>query len=135
MHEGYGEIGAVRQSGDTGEHDARRPWVAALFYVPLYLICAGGAGLLWPHPKTLLGLFALTAGLVIWRWHDRSDLCFFFTAFVLGPLGEAFAAGLGAWQYAKAELVIPLWLPFAWGITMLFLKKTAEALTGKRMSD
>ena len=97
-------------------------------YVPIYLLCALGAGLLWRHPTTLLVIFAVASAVLLWRWHTRADLFFFFVPVFHGPLGELFAVHFGAWKYADAPLGLPIWLPLAWGIAMLFMKKTAEAL-------
>ena len=66
--------------------------------------------------------------LLMSKWHDRSDLLFYSIAFVLGPLGEAFAVHFRAWEYAKPLYLIPVWLPFLWGIFGLFLKKLCETL-------
>ena len=112
------------------ESTQKRPRLrfALLSYVPIYLMCALSAGLLWRHPGFLFTIYLVTAAMLLYRWHTRADLFYFFVPFLLGPLGEIFAVGLGAWQYSKAALGVPLWLPLAWGIAMLFMKKTADAL-------
>jgi hypothetical protein len=68
--------------------------------------------------------------IMLLRWHTRSDIAYFFLAFVLGPAGEFVAIHYGAWRYAEPAILIPIWLPFAWGISGLFLKKATEALSG-----
>jgi hypothetical protein len=60
------------------------------------------------------------------RWHSRSDLIFYFVAFSLGPAGEVVAVYCGAWEYSKPFYLIPIWLPFLWGIAALFMKKISE---------
>jgi hypothetical protein len=65
---------------------------------------------------------------VLWRWYSRGNLIFYFVAFVLGPLGEIFAVHGGAWTYSKPLFLIPIWLPFLWGIAALVFKKVAETL-------
>ena len=62
------------------------------------------------------------------KWHERSDVIFYLVAFALGPIGEVFAIYLGAWQYSKPFYLIPIWLPFLWGISALFVKKLSETL-------
>ena len=101
----------------------------ALAYSPLYLLCFALAGLLWDRPVLLAGCYLVMSALMLWRWHRRSDLAYFFLALSLGPLGEMFAVSRGAWTYAEPAFLVPLWLPLAWGISGLFLKKTVEALT------
>jgi hypothetical protein len=65
---------------------------------------------------------------MLYRWHTHSDLAHFFLAFVLGPTGEFVAIHFGAWNYSAPALLIPFWLPLAWAISGLYLKKTTEAL-------
>jgi hypothetical protein len=62
------------------------------------------------------------------KWHTKSDLIFYFVAFVLGPLGELIAIYFGAWGYTEPFYFIPIWLPFLWGIAALFMKKLSETL-------
>lgn len=106
----------------------KRTVLAAARYLPLYLACAALAGLLWRRPVVLtLCYAALSAGLLL-RWHSRRDLVYYFVPFVLGPAGEALAVSLGAWAYPPPARFLPLWLPFAWGIAMLFMHRVAEAV-------
>jgi Protein of unknown function (DUF2878) len=65
---------------------------------------------------------------MLYRWHTHSDLAHFFLAFVLGPTGEFIAIHFGAWNYSASFFLIPFWLPLAWAISGLYLKKTTEAL-------
>lgn len=102
--------------------------VVLLQLLPAYLACVLAAGLLWQRPRTLLLVYCLLSVILLWRWHTRSDLFFFFVPCVLGPLGELVAVKLGAWSYPEPNGVLPIWLPLAWGIAMLFMKRTAETL-------
>ena len=102
--------------------------VQALLYFPIYLACIALAGLLWAQPMLLVAIYlALTAAL-LYKWHSRSDLIYYFVPFVLGPAGELFPVLMGSWKYSLAPHHIPLWLPFVWGVAGLFMKKTSEAL-------
>lgn len=65
------------------------------------------------------------------RWHSSSDVGFFVLAAILGPLGEIVCILFGAWRYALHWIDIPIWLPIAWGIAGLYLKKTTEVLTAR----
>ncbi len=109
----------------------KRPQIArALSYLPLYMLCFGLASALWRSPGILAACYVVMSCFMLLRWHTRSDLAYFFLALALGPLGELVAVHYGAWKYAAPAptLLIPIWLPLAWGISGLFLKKTTEAL-------
>src|SRR5512134_459191 len=103
--------------------------IAAL--LSIYVLCIVLTCLLWPSPIILSGCLLSIGVSMLIRWHSRTDLLFYFVAFVVGPLGEAFAVRSGAWTYAKPIFLIPLWLPLLWGIAALFLKKLCESLTAK----
>ena len=102
----------------------------ALLYFPFYVLTFALASVLWERPLLLAGCYLAMSVFMLWRWHRPSDLAYFFLALALGPLGEMAAVSRGAWTYAQPAFLVPLWLPLAWGISGLFLKKTVEALTG-----
>lgn len=102
----------------------------AASYLPFYVLCIALASALWQVPGVLTTCYVVLGGGMLLRWHTRSDLAYFFLAFVLGPAGELVATHYGAWQYTKPAFLIPLWLPLAWGISGLFFKRAAEALSG-----
>jgi hypothetical protein len=66
------------------------------------------------------------------KWHTKSDLCFYFVAFILGPIAEVAAIYSGTWTYSKSFFLIPIWLPFGWGIASLIIKKISETLVEKK---
>lgn len=99
-----------------------------LLYLPYYVVCFALAGLLWQRPLWLLAAYAVLSAAMLWRWHRPADLAFYAVPAVLGPLGEMFAIYHGAWEYARPLVLIPIWLPPAWGCAALFMKKTADAL-------
>lgn len=109
-----------------------RRWLTAIAYFPIYMVLIGLAATLWSRPGLLTACYLVLGALLLWRWHARSDVGFFLLAGVLGPLGEVVCIKLGAWQYAEPWWVIPIWLPPAWAIAGLYLKKTTEALTGAK---
>ena len=94
----------------------------------IYVLCIALTCLLWSHPVVLSACFVLISVLMLYRWHSKTDLLFYFVAFLLGPLGEAIAVRSGAWMYAEPSFLIPLWLPLLWGIAVLFFKKLCGAL-------
>lgn len=100
--------------------------------ITIYVLCLSMVSLLWQKPLTLLLGLAVISVLMLQRWHGRADLFFYSTGFVLGPLGEAMAVNFGAWSYAKAQFLIPIWLPFLWGIASLLVKRLCDTFLKMR---
>ncbi|MFZ1011241.1 MAG: hypothetical protein WAN65_30660 [Candidatus Sulfotelmatobacter sp.] len=100
----------------------------AVLYLPYYAACIALASALWRDPFFLLSGYIGLSAIMLWRWHSVQDLIFFAVPFFLGPTGEAIAIYHGAWQYAKPLILVPMWLPFAWGCAALYMKKTSDAL-------
>ncbi len=94
----------------------------------IYALCIVLTSFLWSHPLVLGACFVLISVFMLYRWHTKGDVLFYFIAFVLGPLGEAILVHSGAWMYTKPSFLVPLWLPLLWGIVVLFLKKLCESL-------
>jgi len=99
-----------------------------VFELCIYIISIILAGIFWHEPVILAIFYVVISVIMLTKWHEKSDLIFYFVAFGLGPIGEAFAIYLGAWQYSKPFYLIPIWLPFLWGISALFVKKISETL-------
>jgi len=99
--------------------------------IGIYALCVALAGFLWRNPAILALCYIFISFFLLYRWHTNSDLIFYFTAFVLGPIGELVATYHGAWKYSKPIFLIPIWLPFLWGIALLVMKKLSETLTKK----
>jgi hypothetical protein len=104
------------------------------FELGSYALCIILAGWLWPKPVTLTICYAAISIVALIKWHTKSDLLFYFVTFVLGPMGESVAIYLGAWKYSNPLYLIPLWLPFLWGICALFMKHISETIvtSGKK---
>jgi hypothetical protein len=94
----------------------------------IYVVCVVLASFLWQKPVILFLCYLLISIVMLWKWHTRSDLVFYFVAFLLGSMADIIAVHFGAWEYSKPFYLIPSWLPFLWGITALFIKKISEAL-------
>jgi len=58
----------------------------------------------------------------------QKDTFFYVVAFILGSSGEFVAVYAGAWEYSKPFYLIPVWLPFAWSISALFMKNISEII-------
>ncbi|MEE9270479.1 MAG: DUF2878 family protein [Candidatus Krumholzibacteria bacterium] len=100
----------------------------------IYVAAVALAGYLWTRPLVLLLCYVVISIVMLRRWHTRSDVVFYSVAFVFGAAADVVAVHRGAWEYASTPL-IPVWLPFLWGIAALLLKKiseTFEALAKKR---
>jgi hypothetical protein len=104
---------------------------AILSELSVYVVAIGLVSLLWRNPLVLTGCYIGMSILVLYRWHTRSDLFFYCVAFVLGPTAEAVAVHSGAWEYSEPSFLIPLWLPLAWGIAVVFIKRFSETLLGE----
>lgn len=94
----------------------------------VYGFCIALASALWNHPMILTGAYVLVSFVVFYKWHSTADVVAFITAAVLGPLGESIAIHYGAWTYSKSMLIIPIWLPFLWGIAGTFLRRLTTTI-------
>ncbi len=99
-----------------------------IFELGVYAACIVLVGLLWDKPVVLTVCYITLSVVALTKWHSKSDLLFYFVTFVLGPVGESVAVYLGAWKYSRPFFLIPVWLPFLWGICALFMKNISETL-------
>ena len=99
-----------------------------VFELCIYIASIILVGFLWHEPAILTIFYVIVSVILLTKWHEKSDVIFYFVSFSLGSIGEAFAIYLGAWQYSKPFYLIPVWLPFLWGISGLLVKKISETL-------
>ena len=53
---------------------------------------------------------------------NKQNLIIYLFVFVSGPIAEAIAIYFGAWSYSYPFIAgIPLWLPFVWGNSSLYI--------------
>jgi len=99
-----------------------------IIQIVIFALAIGLTSLLWRRPVVLTICLALLSATLLYKWHAKSDLVFYFVPFFLGPLAEGIAIYFGAWQYSKPLVLIPIWLPVLWGIASLFMKKMCEII-------
>lgn len=64
---------------------------------------------------------------------DKDDIKYYVVAAISGPIGEILVSSSGLWKYqGETILGIPYWLPLAWGITALAIKKFIQNIPNKR---
>lgn len=95
----------------------------------VYVLSVILARSLWQFSSILALCYLCVSVFVLWRWYSKSNLILYFVAFVLGPMGEIFVVHGGAWAYSKPLFLIPIWLPFVWGITVAIIKKVSETIS------
>ena len=94
----------------------------------IYVICISLTSFLWEKPIILAFCCLFISILMIYKWHDKIDLVIYFVGFILCPLGELVVVYFGAWEYSKPLYLIPIWIPFLWGIAALLIKKLSETI-------
>jgi len=95
----------------------------SIYAVLLILVVA-----LWNRPVILAACYGIMSLVILLIWHTKRDLFFYFVGFVLGSVGGSIAIYFGGWKYSKPFYLIPLWLPFLWGIGALLVKNISETL-------
>lgn len=124
-----------REDLRTGHMPARiegRRLARLLTYISIYAVIIGLASLLWQRPLLLTVIYGLISAALLRRWRSYSEILYFVLPAVLGPLGEFVAISFGAWEYSLPLFNIPIWLPLAWGLSGLCLKKIADVLMEAR---
>lgn len=101
----------------------------------IYVVFVVLVGTLWERPLLLLACLGMMSLAMLSQWHSRTDLVFYFVSFLLGTVGEVLIVGMGAWSYALPLFRVPIWLPVAWGVAMLLMKKIAEAKTVEEAAE
>ncbi|MBU0530504.1 MAG: hypothetical protein ABIH52_02250 [Candidatus Aenigmatarchaeota archaeon] len=95
--------------------------------ISLFVVGIAAISLLYTN-NLLLFIVLLTGWLTgIKFWHTKHDVYFFVSGAIIGPICEMVAIYFGAWQYANPTAFgVPIWLPLAWGIIILLIKRVAE---------
>ena len=95
--------------------------------IPFALVVAG-IGAFWRSPSIVFVLLAGVAVFMLRRERELPDLLFFGLPAILGTVGELVATASGAWSYGKPFVLIPLWVPLAWGAGALSMMRTIRVI-------
>lgn len=96
--------------------------------IAIYAGMIASALLFWRQPLLLALLYSLLSTFLLARSRSRQEWWIFGVALILGPAAELAAIQAGAWRYALAPWLIPVWLPLAWGLTALVFLRLARTL-------
>ncbi|UCG95438.1 MAG: hypothetical protein JSV92_00075 [archaeon] len=99
------------------------------FFIELFIFCIGiGTMALFFENNILVSIILLALCLIrLWLYHRKDDLFFFFSGALFGPVSEIILVSFGVWRYANPTFLgVPMWLPFAWGLATLMIKRFAE---------
>jgi hypothetical protein len=98
-------------------------------FLELILYAAGIVGIINFYKTNLFLTFIIIltwiVGLVL--WHTSHDIIFFVIGAIAGPTAEIICIYYGVWQYSNPSFLgIPIWLPFAWGMAVILIKRISE---------
>jgi hypothetical protein len=99
-----------------------------IFELSIYALSLILLASLWNRPVTLTVCYGVISLVVLLKWHTNRYISIYLVAFILGSIAEAIAVYFGAWEYSKPFYLIPLWLPFVWGIAALLIINISETL-------
>lgn len=109
----------------------KKSWLAArgVADAVVFVGLVSAAGLLWQRPLVLTAIYGVVILFLLWRRWSPEVLGYCLVGLVLGPMAEYYAVLCGAWSYSGAEFALPIWLPFAWGISGILLKGIGDTVT------
>lgn len=92
-----------------------------------FLIEALSVMFLYKNQIVLLTLLSISSIIYLLILKNYKYLLVFVLAMIIGPIAEIGAILNGGWYYTQTSfLIIPLWLPFAWGIVILFISRLCD---------
>jgi len=105
------------------------PWLELIAEILLIFGGVFGISLFYQTPILSTALLIIASVVVIKFWHKPNDIYIYVAAAIIGPIAESISVYFGVWQYATSNAFgIPLWLPFAWGLSVLLLIRLAETI-------
>jgi uncharacterized membrane protein YoaT (DUF817 family) len=99
-----------------------------IFELSIYAVSLILVASIWNRPVILTVCYGVISSVVLFKWHTNRDISIYLVAFILGSIAESVAVYFGAWEYSEPFYLIPLWLPFVWGIAALLIKNISETL-------
>ena len=89
------------------------------------------------HDNVLVSVLMLIGWLLGVRfWHKKHDIYFFMSGVFVGTVIEVICVHFGTWSYANPTFLgIPLWLPLAWGLFTMLIKRIAETFVTIEMKS
>ncbi|MCJ7805652.1 hypothetical protein MUP46_03340 [Patescibacteria group bacterium] len=101
-----------------------------LLFVTFFITWIVSISYLWEYPIHLFVILLLISIIYCAFLKKDKEIYYFIVAAVFGPLGEAIVSKSGLWTYHGVTIFgIPYWLPLAWGITAVAIKKYLESLS------
>jgi hypothetical protein len=93
-----------------------------LFFSGIILI-----SLLYTNNILLTFLLVLIWSIGIKGWYKHHDVYFLVSGAIIGTVAEIICIYFGVWKYANPIFLgIPLWLPLAWGLAVVLIKRFGE---------
>ncbi|MBN2101683.1 MAG: DUF2878 family protein [Candidatus Aenigmarchaeota archaeon] len=100
-----------------------------LLEILIFCISIAAISFLYADNVILTAFFIVISALFFRFWYRENDLRLYLLAAVLGSLTEAISIYNGAWQYTNPTFFIPAWLPFAWGLAVVMIRKIVDTIT------
>ena len=98
-----------------------------LFDVALFMLEIMLISLLYNYNILLLGATFIIILIANRFWYKPYELYFLIAGAVVGPVAEIISIYFGAWAYTNPTILgIPIWLPLAWGLATMLIKRIAE---------
>ncbi len=106
----------------------------------VYSICfvIGTALIYFLHTDVfLLSSLLVLCILAVFKFNGKKgDFCYLIFGMLLGTLAELVCISGGAWTYStRTVLGMPLWLPFAWGLVPMLIRRLTETVIEMRSSS
>lgn len=80
------------------------------------------ASFFWDNPMVATIMLAVLSVLMLLVDWNKQNIIIYLFVFISGPIAEAIAIYFGAWNYSYPFIAgIPVWLPFVWGNTSLYI--------------
>jgi hypothetical protein len=98
-----------------------------LLEAAIFAYGVAAAALFYGNNLLVLVLMLLGWLLGVLFWHKRHDVYFFLSGVLVGVVVELTCVHFGTWSYANPTVLgIPIWLPLAWGLFTMLIKRIAE---------